>query len=77
MSDDEKALLASGISVDRSTLRGDWEAQITGLLIEATLTPPAGEWTINGGRDGVHTEFHGRLLAEMQFMQRAYPGLDW
>ena len=77
MSDDEKALLASGITVDRSALRGDWEAEIGGLLTEATLTLPAGEWTISGGRDGVHTEFHGRLLAEMQFMQRAYPGLDW
>ena len=77
MSDDEKALLASGITVDRSALRGDWEAEISGLLTEATLAPPAGEWTISGGREGVHTEFHGRLLAEMQFMQRAYPGLDW
>lgn len=73
----EEALLASGISVDRPALKADWENQVTGLLAEATLKAPQADWTISGGRDGVHTEHHGYLLAEMQFMQRAYPGLDW
>ena len=77
MTEDENALLESGVSVDRAALRSDWEEQMTGLLNEATLAFPAQEWAITGGRDGVHTEFHGYLLAEMQYMQRAYPGLAW
>lgn len=77
MTGGEEALLASGISVDRPTLKPDWEAQMAELLGEATLRLPAEEWSIGGGREGVHTEHHGYLLAEMQFMQRAYPGLHW
>ena len=38
---------------------------------------PQDTWSIRGGRDGVHTEHLGYLLAEMQFMQRAYPGQRW
>ncbi len=44
---------------------------------EATLRVPEDTWSIRGGRDGVHTEHLGYLLAEMQFMQRAYPGQRW
>ncbi len=77
MTEEETALLDSGVSVNRATLKTEWEAQMENLLAEATLKLPQGEWTISGGRDGVHTEFHGYLLAEMQYMQRTYPGLDW
>ena len=77
MTCEEQALLASGISVDRSALEADWESRMTELLAEATLSRPVADWSTSGGREGVHTEHHGYLLAEMQFMQRAYPGLDW
>ncbi|MCY3814768.1 MAG: phenylacetate-CoA oxygenase subunit PaaI, partial [Gammaproteobacteria bacterium] len=73
----EKALLESGVSVDRSAMKADWQASMTDLLVEAGLKVPEQEWSINGGREGVHTEHHGYLLAEMQSMQRAYPGLAW
>ena len=77
MTEEENALLGSGVSVDRSALKADWEAQMANLLVEATLRVPEGDWSISGGREGVHTEYHGNLLAEMQSMQRTYPGLDW
>ncbi len=77
MAGDEMALLDSGVAVDRSAMKTDWESEMKDVLSEATLTTPGNEWAISGGRDGVHTEHHGYLLAEMQFMQRAYPGLDW
>lgn len=77
MTEDETVLLEGGVSVDRSAMKADWEASIKDLLTEATLEAPGDEWAIGGGRDGVHTEHHGYLLAEMQFMQRAYPGLQW
>jgi ring-1,2-phenylacetyl-CoA epoxidase subunit PaaC len=47
------------------------------VLAEATLTRPADAWSVDGGREGTHTEHLGHLLAELQFLQRAYPGLRW
>lgn len=73
----EKALLESGVSVDRSAMKANWQASMKGLLARAALTVPEQDWSIAGGRAGVHTEHHGYLLAEMQYMQRAYPGLAW
>ncbi|MCY3817123.1 MAG: phenylacetate-CoA oxygenase subunit PaaI, partial [Gammaproteobacteria bacterium] len=73
----EKALLESGVSVDRSTMRANWQATMRDFLVNAWLVVPEQDWSIAGGRAGVHTEHHGYLLAEMQYMQRAYPGLAW
>ena len=39
--------------------------------------PPAGTWIRRGGKEGVHSEHIGYILAEMQYMQRAYPGMEW
>ena len=77
MTGDETALLEAGVSVDRTALRNDWHSAMAHTLAEATLGQSAGNRCIRGGRDGVHTEHHGHLLAELQFMQRAYPGLQW
>ena len=77
MTADESALLAEGVSVDRAALRDTWDTQLNSLLNKATLQWPDSDWQLTGGREGLHTEHHGHLLAEMQFMQRAYPGLKW
>lgn len=77
MSDDEQQLLETGIAVDRSALKSNWESVVHAVLEEATLNIPTDEWAIVGGRDGKHTEHLGFLLAEMQFLQRAYPGQQW
>ena len=77
MSDDEQQLLETGIAVDRSALKSNWESVVYAVLEQATLDIPTDEWTIGGGRDGKHTEHLGFLLAEMQFLQRAYPGQQW
>ena len=77
MSDDEQQLLEAGIAVDRSALRSDWESTVHTVMQEATLDIPTENWAIGGGRDGIHTEHLGFLLAEMQFLQRTYPGQQW
>ncbi|MCL2427814.1 MAG: phenylacetate-CoA oxygenase subunit PaaI, partial [Alphaproteobacteria bacterium] len=46
-------------------------------LADATLTPPACGWMQRGGRIGRHSEHLGHLLAEMQHLQRTYPGAAW
>jgi len=50
---------------------------VQSVLQQATLDIPDDQWSIRGGREGMHTEHLGYLLAELQFMQRAYPGLEW
>ena len=77
MSDDEQQLVDAGIAVDRSALKASWETSIYAIMKQATLEIPTDSRKIDGGREGMHTEHLGFLLAEMQFMQRAYPGQQW
>jgi phenylacetate-CoA oxygenase, PaaI subunit len=74
----EAALGKEGLAVNVSSLQADWEQQVREIFSEATLPyPPSGIWMQRGGKEGIHTEHLGYILAEMQFMQRAYPGLEW
>ena len=73
----EQGLADAGVAVDRAALRNAWDEKVNAVLAQATLVRPAGDWTVQGGRDGIHTEHLGYLLAELQFVQRAYPGLQW
>jgi ring-1,2-phenylacetyl-CoA epoxidase subunit PaaC len=73
----EVALVEDGIACDVRALLPSWRGTITAILIEATLTVPDREWMQRGGKRGVHTEHLGRMLATMQWMQRAYPGAQW
>ncbi len=62
---------------DLASLREAWLDAIEPILARATLTRPADGWMQSGGRIGRHTEHLGHLLAEMQHLQRAYPGATW
>lgn len=73
----EQRLVSAGIAPDRAALRAQWESLVVPVLVEATLSRPADAWSVDGGREGTHTEHLGHLLSELQFMQRAYPGLQW
>lgn len=66
-----------GIGPDFGALRTHWLEHVQQSLNEATLQMPAGDWMQRGGKRGVHTEKLGYILAEMQFLQRAYPGAQW
>lgn len=77
MSELESRLVQQGIAVDRASLRPAWDSEVDATLAEGGLNRPASNWSVTGGRDGVHTEHLGHLLAELQFLQRAYPGLQW
>jgi len=58
-------------------LKSEWELKVNGVLAEATLQMPEILSAHSGGRQGLHGEHFGYLLAEMQFLQRAYPGASW
>jgi ring-1,2-phenylacetyl-CoA epoxidase subunit PaaC len=73
----EQDLAANEIIVDLSPLRTDWLAKVNEVFTEAGLSVPASAWMQTGGKDGRHTEELGYILAEMQFLQRAYPACEW
>ncbi|MFX0537984.1 1,2-phenylacetyl-CoA epoxidase subunit PaaC [Ornithinimicrobium sp. Y1847] len=67
-----------GIGVLPSTLVEEVNAYVTSVLEEATLAmPDAPRWHARGGREGVHSEVMGYLLAELQHIARSHPGATW
>lgn len=78
----EMEAVKGGFGVDVSALKNDWQQRVDEVFDEATLMAvPSGRegasWMQQGGKDGVHTEHLGYILAEMQYMQRVYPGCEW
>ena len=75
----ENSLLEKSISVNVRDIRNDWNGKVIHVLEEATLTSPENKntWMQTGGKNGIHTEHLDYILAEMQFLQRAYPGCKW
>ena len=63
--------------LDIRSFKKPWLEKVAEILDEATLTVPADTFMQTGGKTGVHTEHMGYILAEMQSLQRAYPGLEW
>ncbi|WP_405554186.1 1,2-phenylacetyl-CoA epoxidase subunit PaaC [Streptomyces sp. NBC_01171] len=70
-----------GVDVDWVALEASWLASVTDVLGRATLTVPegprTGAWAAGAGRQGLHTEPFGRMLAEMQHLHRSHPGASW
>ncbi|MFE7425546.1 1,2-phenylacetyl-CoA epoxidase subunit PaaC [Streptomyces sp. NPDC057545] len=70
-----------GVEVDWPSLQDSWSKSVTDVLERATLTVPDGPrstaWTAGAGRQGIHTEPFGRMLAEMQHLHRSHPGATW
>ncbi|MCB1457017.1 MAG: phenylacetate-CoA oxygenase subunit PaaI, partial [Nitratireductor sp.] len=60
-----------------SSLRESWEAIVGAVLREGSLKRPGDDFAQLGGKAGRHSEHLGYILAEMQFLQRSYPGATW
>lgn len=72
------AMTAQGVAPDPASLRELWLQNLCATFEAATLeVPPLDAWMQKGGKQGVHGESLGYLLAEMQFLQRTYPGASW
>ncbi len=70
----EKALVEQGIVPDSEELALDWTVQVIRIFSQANLHRPTDGFVEN---NAAHSEHLGRLLAEMQYLQRAYPGAKW
>jgi ring-1,2-phenylacetyl-CoA epoxidase subunit PaaC len=76
--DIDHAMVEQGVAPPSELLRTQFLDHVAEVLQEATLTMPSPEaWMQRGGKQGRHSERLGFILAEMQFLQRAYPGATW
>jgi ring-1,2-phenylacetyl-CoA epoxidase subunit PaaC len=72
-----------GMGINFEQLKADWEQQVFAVLDTATLLEDDQASKLNtvfmqlGGKNGVHTEQMGFILAELQYLQRTYPGANW
>lgn len=74
----ETAMAAQQIAPDITTLQQAWYNKVDDIFQEATLETPAPDaWMQTGGKTGIHTEHLDFILAEMQHLQRVYPGVEW
>lgn len=75
--DVDESVADAGIGVHPRSLHPVWEATVDEILTRANLARPTDDYQRAGGRQGFHAEELGHLLAEMQWMQRAYPEMKW
>ena len=73
----EQELIEQGIAVDVRELKDEWQTTVRSALADACLQLPEEEAFRTGGKQGLHTEHLGPMLAEMQYLQRIYPALQW
>ncbi|MEQ9260991.1 MAG: 1,2-phenylacetyl-CoA epoxidase subunit PaaC [Roseovarius sp.] len=74
----DSALAEAGIAPDPASLRAEYDAHLETVMGEATLTLPESGFAQKGGKSGAqHSEHLGHMLAQMQWLQRAYPGASW
>ena len=73
----DKAMVKEEIGVDVTKLKEAYYNKVNAVLEESTLSIPESKWFQKGGKEGVHTEHLGYLLSDLQYMQRAYPNMEW
>ncbi len=73
----EKEMAEAGIGVFVASLLPEFSSFTNEVLQAAGLDVSLPDWTQSGGKKGVHSEHLGYILTELQYMQRAYPGMEW
>lgn len=75
--DYELMAISEGYGVNLMNLKSKWVEKVKSVFVEAFLPYPENVWMHSGSKEGRHTEHLGFVLAEMQFLQRAYPNAEW
>ncbi len=77
MTETDEILIEHGIAIDLNEIKPIWEQKVKAIFKEATLEIPTTNWMQSGGKKGIHTEYLGFILAEMQYLPRAFPDAKW
>lgn len=76
----ESEMIEKGIAPNIADLKDDWQKTIADTIEQATLSFPLSNeknWFQSGGKKGIHTEYLGFILADLQYMQKTYPNSEW
>jgi ring-1,2-phenylacetyl-CoA epoxidase subunit PaaC len=73
----DKAVQEDYSGPDLEEIRQIWLREVSTTVDEATLELPSDQWMAGGGKQGKHSEHLGFILAEMQYLQRSFPGATW
>jgi ring-1,2-phenylacetyl-CoA epoxidase subunit PaaC len=73
----DQSATQQGWAGDLNLIQPLWMAEVQRTFTQAQLTIPANSWMQKGGKTGIHSEHLGYILAEMQHLQRTYPGNIW
>lgn len=77
MNETDRVMVDFGIGVDLNAIAPAVEQRRKSVMAEATLRIPDAVFMQQGGKNGLHSEHLGYILAEMQYLQRTYPGANW
>ena len=75
--ENDSVLIAAGITPELSAIQQQWQKDVDIMFEKAILKKPEKVWMQKGCLQGKHTENLGYILAEMQSVHRAYPGVKW
>jgi len=75
--DADKVMVSEHIGLDVSQLKEPYYAIVSDILTESTLQVPDLKYFQKGGKQGIHSEHMGYLLADLQYMQRTFPNMNW
>ncbi|CAN5310442.1 phenylacetate-CoA oxygenase subunit PaaC [soil metagenome] len=74
---DYETAISETTGANVKALQEPWNKNIKRVFEEATLPVPDEKYMQKGGKQGIHTEHLGYILAELQYLQRTYPGCNW
>lgn len=77
MDEVDELLIKVGIGVDLQALKSEWNERVGETIVTSTLKRPTDGYMQTGSRKGVHSEYLGFILSEMQYLPRAYPDAKW
>ena len=75
--EEDECLISEGIACDASSLKPKWMEMVQSILMDSNITIPNVDYMQTGSNKGIHTEYLGHLLSEVQYLQRAYPDATW
>jgi len=75
--DNDRLMVEEGYKFSGAEMKSYWTDIVLSDIQEATLTVPESDYALTGSKKGIHTEYLGYMLTEMQYLQRAYPDAKW
>ncbi|MBN8704080.1 MAG: phenylacetate-CoA oxygenase subunit PaaC [Bacteroidetes bacterium] len=73
----DELLIKEGVAVNLMGFKSKWDNLVKETFVKSNLTLPENTFMQRGGKEGKHSEYMGHILAEMQYLQRSFPGAKW